>query len=125
MQDTMRKRKGLNHFKMTAWSSGVLLKNPVLAVLCLLPVLRVQSTEYNCVDSVVSPEEQPVRKTRVVRQTGNVFMVFKSVNRQTPTHFLWLSVRVMPCEDTLKCTTVEEGAGSELSRSVVAFCTAW
>lgn len=64
---------------MTGWSSNVLLKNPVISVLfsCLLPVLRVQSTEYNSVDSVVSPEEKPVRKTPVLCQTGKIFMVFK------------------------------------------------
>lgn len=41
------------------------------------------------------------------------------------THFLWLSVSVMPCADTLKWTTVEAGGGSMESVTVVAFCTAW
>lgn len=41
------------------------------------------------------------------------------------THFLWLSVRVIPCEDTLKWTTVEAGGGLELRVILVAFCTAW
>ena len=40
-------------------------------------------------------------------------------------HLLWLSVRVMPWEDTLKWTTVEVGRGSEARVRVVAFCTAW
>lgn len=49
----------------------------------------------------------------------------EQTDRQTDTHFLWLSVRVIPCEDTLKCTTVEEGDASEFRRSVAAFCIAW
>lgn len=32
------------------------------------------------------------------------------------TYFLWLSVSVMPCEDTLKCTTV--AVGGEVAASV-------
>lgn len=71
----MRKRKGINYFIVTGW-------NPVIAVLfsCLLPVLRVQSAEYNSVDSVMSSEEQPVRKTQVKHEPGKVFMVFIRVN---------------------------------------------
>lgn len=46
-------------------------------------------------------------------------------NLRRCTHFLWLSVRVIPCEDTLKWTTVEVGGGLELRVMVVAFCTAW
>lgn len=41
------------------------------------------------------------------------------------THFLWLSVRVIPWEDTLKWTTVEVGGGLVLRVMLVAFCTAW
>ena len=41
------------------------------------------------------------------------------------THFLWLSVRVIPCEETFKWTTVEVGRGSEPNVTLVAFCTAW
>lgn len=41
------------------------------------------------------------------------------------THFLWLSVRVMPWADTLKCTTVHSGGGSWTRVMLSAFCTAW
>ena len=41
------------------------------------------------------------------------------------THFLWLSVRVMPWADTLKCTTVHKGGGSWTSVRLRAFWTAW
>lgn len=34
-------------------------------------------------------------------------------------------MRVIPCEETLKWTTVEVGGGLELRVMVVAFCTAW
>lgn len=56
--------------------------------------------------------------------------VFLSVCVFSTTHFLWLSVRVIPCEETLKWTTVEVGRGSEPrgsepSVTLVAFCTAW
>lgn len=40
------------------------------------------------------------------------------------TDFLWLSVRVIPWQDTLKWTTVDMGGGSEARVMVVAFCTA-
>lgn len=41
------------------------------------------------------------------------------------THFLWLSVRVMPCADTLKCTTVDRGGGCCARARLRAFWTAW
>lgn len=41
------------------------------------------------------------------------------------TDFLWLSVRVIPWQDTLKWTTVDMGGGLEARVMVVAFCTAW
>lgn len=41
------------------------------------------------------------------------------------THFLWLSVRVMPWADTLKCTTVDRGGGCWARVALRAFCTAW
>lgn len=41
------------------------------------------------------------------------------------TDFLWLSVRVIPWQDTLKWTTVDTGGGLEARVMVVAFCTAW
>lgn len=40
-------------------------------------------------------------------------------------HFLWLSVRVIPWEETLKWTTVGIGGGLASRVMVVAFCTAW
>lgn len=42
----------------------------------------------------------------------------------TQTYFLWLSVSVMPCEDTLKCTTVAVGGGAAASVSEMALATA-
>lgn len=41
------------------------------------------------------------------------------------THFLWLSVKVMPWADTLKCTTVHRGGGSCTRVRLRAFWTAW
>lgn len=41
------------------------------------------------------------------------------------TYFLWLSVSVMPCEDTLKCTTVAAGGEVAPSVSDMALATAW
>lgn len=41
------------------------------------------------------------------------------------THFLWLSVRVMPWADTLKCTTVDKGGGSWTRVMLRAFWMAW
>lgn len=40
------------------------------------------------------------------------------------THFLWLSVSVMPCEDTLKCTMVAVGEEAAASVSDMALATA-
>lgn len=40
-------------------------------------------------------------------------------------YFLWLSVSVIPCADTLKWTTVDAGGGSMESVCIVAFWTAW
>lgn len=40
-------------------------------------------------------------------------------------YFLWLSVSVIPCADTLKWTTVDGGDGSVEMVCVVAFWTAW
>lgn len=40
------------------------------------------------------------------------------------TYFLWLSVSVMPCEDTLKCTTVAVGGEAAASVSDMALATA-
>lgn len=40
-------------------------------------------------------------------------------------HFLWLSVRVIPWEETLKWTTVGAGGGLASRVLLVAFCTAW
>lgn len=40
------------------------------------------------------------------------------------TYFLWLSVSVMPCEDTLKCTTVAAGGEAAASVSDMALATA-
>lgn len=45
--------------------------------------------------------------------------------RRHRTHFLWLSVRVMPCEDTLKWTMVAVGAGLAASVSEMALAMAW
>lgn len=41
------------------------------------------------------------------------------------THFRWLSVRVMPWADTLKCTMVDKGGGSWTRVILRAFWTAW
>lgn len=41
------------------------------------------------------------------------------------THFLWLSVSVMPCEDTLKCTTVAVAGEAAANVSEMALATAW
>lgn len=41
-------------------------------------------------------------------------MLFRFIFHQT--YFLWLSVSVMPCEDTLKCTMV--GVDGEVAASV-------
>lgn len=40
------------------------------------------------------------------------------------TYFLWLSVSVMPCEDTLKCTTVAVGGTAAASVSDMALAMA-
>lgn len=40
------------------------------------------------------------------------------------TYFLWLSVSVMPCEDTLKCTMVAVGGEVAASVSDMALATA-
>jgi len=44
--------------------------------------------------------------------------------RGVMTYFLWLSVRVMPCADTLKCTTVAVGGVAAASVSDIALATA-
>lgn len=40
------------------------------------------------------------------------------------THFLWLSVRVMPCDDTLKWTVVAAGNGLTATVLLIALATA-
>lgn len=40
------------------------------------------------------------------------------------TYFLWLSVSVMPCDDTLKCTTVAVDGEAAVSVSVMALAMA-
>lgn len=40
-------------------------------------------------------------------------------------YFLWLSVKVMPCAETLKWTMVAVGVGSATSVSATAFAMAW
>lgn len=40
------------------------------------------------------------------------------------TYFLWLSVSVMPCEDTLKCTAVAVGGTAAASVSDMALAMA-
>lgn len=41
------------------------------------------------------------------------------------TYFLWLSVSVMPCDDTLKCTTVAVGGEAAVRVSEMALEMAW
>lgn len=97
-----------------------------------LPALWVQRTEDDRVHSVMSPEEQPaVIETVCVWTCGFsgdhisvsvcVCVDWTCMN----THFLWLSVSVIPWADTLKWTTVDAGGGSMERVCVVAFCTAW
>lgn len=40
-------------------------------------------------------------------------------------YFLWLSVKVMPCAETLKWTMVAVGVGSATNVSATAFAMAW
>lgn len=90
----------------------------------LLSILRIQCAKYDGVDIVVPPEEEPEQTLQVCHdKKASVLTV--DINAQCCTHFLWLSVRVIPCEETLKWTTVEVGGGLELRVMVVAFCTAW
>lgn len=42
-----------------------------------------------------------------------------------PTHFLWLSVSVMPCIDTLKWTVVAAGRGFVAKVRLIALAMAW
>lgn len=89
---------------------------------CSLPALWVQGTEDDRVDCVVSPEKQPAGANRVCVDmwTCSCISVWTSDERAY-THFLWLSVSVMPCADTLKWTAVDAGGGSMARVSVVAF----
>lgn len=101
----------------------------VIHVQYSLPALWVQRTEYDGVDSVVSPEEQPAGSNKEsvwTHQISNlcVFVYVWPAGTQNA-HFRWLSVSVIPCAETLKCTTVEGGGGSMESVTVVAFWTAW
>lgn len=50
--------------------------------------------------------------------------VTRDKGRFIDTHFLWLSVSVMPWADTLKCTMLGEGRGVVLSVVVAALATA-
>lgn len=66
--------------------------------------------------------------TRKIKPTAaNAFWGQSPISSSHPSfaYFLWLSVNVMPCADTLKWTTVEMGDGSWVSVRLKAFCTAW
>lgn len=52
-------------------------------------------------------------------------MGFKALPSRPPPYFRWLSVRVIPCAETLKCTMVAAGAGSAVSVSPMALAMAW
>lgn len=58
-----------------------------------------------------------------------IFQTFEDVVKHRAggiqTYFLWLSVSVMPWEDTLKCTTVAVGGEVAASVSDMALATAW
>lgn len=76
------------------------------------------------------PEEEPKRRQEDSYCENKVSACICMYGGNTPhsvnsTHFLWLSVRVIPWEETLKWTTVEVGRGSERRVIVVAFCMAW
>lgn len=71
--------------------------------------------EAKCVPLWVKPQRDMKR-----RKASGVFQ-----KRRRRTHFLWLSVRVMPCEDTLKWTMVAVGAGLAASVSEMALAMAW
>lgn len=76
------------------------------------------------------PEEEPKRRQENSYCENMVSACTWMYGRNMPhtvcsTHFLWLSVRVIPWEETLKWTTVEVGGGSERRVIVVAFCMAW
>lgn len=54
-------------------------------------------------------------------QYGELNLVLEEMR----TYFLWLSVSVMPCDDTLKCTTVAVGGEAAVSVSEMALAMAW
>ena len=114
-----------------------------------LPLLGVGVAEGDGVDRVVSPEEDPVKENERSRERSEhtVVCVLQDSLRDWEggdeeqdedrgrkeesvlvrghgTHFLWLSVRVMPCVDTLKWTMVAVGAGPAASVSEMALAMA-
>lgn len=50
---------------------------------------------------------------------------YLEIGARRVSHFRWLSVSVMPCEDTLKCTMVAAGGEAADSVSEMALATAW
>lgn len=68
----------------------------------------------------MSPEEEPKKRRDVncCEKRDSACTCRYMVNS---TYFLWLSVRVIPWEETLKWTTVEVGGESESRVIVVAF----
>lgn len=58
--------------------------------------------------------------------SGGAFLSFKNGIKYDEiwAHFLWLSVKVMPCDDTLKWTTVAVGAGLDPMVSEIALAMA-
>lgn len=91
-----------------------------------LPALWVQRAEDDSVHCVMSPEKQPARRQPVSTcglMWHRLYVCLEHTGANT--HFLWLSVSVIPCADTLKWTTVDCCGGSMESVIVVAFWTAW
>lgn len=87
-----------------------------------LASLRIQRAEDDGVDGVMSSEEQPAGGDTSC-QSLRLLASHRSGDEFPPSsiYFLWLSVSVMPCADTLKWTTVDGGGGAEEMVCVVAF----
>lgn len=93
------------------------------------PVLRVSAGESDAVHWIMAAKEEPVKDEgggvtpRNWESQGPMFGVPQELRAHT--HFLWLSVRVMPWAETLKCTTAGVGRGLQPRAAELARATAW
>lgn len=92
------------------------------------PVLRVSAGEGDAVHWIMAAKEEPAKRRRGVttqklEPPGTELGIPQGLSIHT--HFLWLSVSVIPWAETLKWTMAGVGRGLQLRAAELARATAW